>query len=158
MSWQREQIGVGVTRCPEDLEQIEEHTKSLIAEAQRHLDEALEASQDALDQAQATTRYAGTGTTVINIIAETEQAEADMQRLVELGTQLREIWGDDGPLPSVQVARVEPGDTLVIHTEQRLRAEDVLKIKDDASKVLPDNPVVILSGGMTLAGVVASSN
>jgi hypothetical protein len=57
-------------------------------------------------------------------------------------------------LPEVRILRVQPGDMLVLRHEKMIDAETAAWIRSHMEKQFPDNPCMILDGGITLDAVL----
>ena len=57
----------------------------------------------------------------------------------------------ENELPHVEVVRLRPGDTLVLHTEGGLSDQEFDEIVTHVKDKFPDNELMIVEGGMRLA-------
>lgn len=60
------------------------------------------------------------------------------------------VWRGVPMVESVRVARLKPGDAVVLEVPERMSADARARMTDIMDLVFPNNPVVVLDGGKTL--------
>lgn len=82
-------------------------------------------------------------TATVHLGVESEELDAVLTRVEALGEYVKRI----------EVLLVEPGDTLVLSTDETFSRDTIGRLREMVRELFPDNRVMVLERGMSLSAV-----